>query len=54
MKKTKKMRRNAVCWASFANPGWNRGDRVRFLRLCSRVSKALCQRPPVIKDLEQV
>lgn len=55
MKKAKKMRRNAPCWASFANPGWSRGDRVLFPKaLQSYVSKALCQRPPVIKDLEQV
>ena len=30
------------------------GTESYFLRLCSHVSKALCQRPPVIKDLEQV
>ena len=47
MKKTKKMRRNARCWASFASPRWSRGDRVLFpkaLQSCfqSSLPKATC------------
>lgn len=30
------------------------GTESCFLKLCSLVSKALCQRPPIIKDLEQI